>query len=205
LVRVFGPELVSRFLVWALQLKESEANAASVEAALFLIGVAGGLHLIDHLIGASSGWMRYLATAMELNEELIAYQWRWHELLARRAAGGKCDKLDAKEVGQGSEATLPAPVPNSGETAPTAPPPNNSALGDGSAAATTSQSKSTPCEPSEVPLALQQFELARAFSEQVLSKAREESKQWAAEFSAKIDQFEKHLTSSTLSKAPDKR
>jgi len=87
LVRLFGPELVARVLIEVLGLKESEANAVSVEAAFFLISVAGGFHLIDHLIGCSGGWMRYIASAMEINDALIEYQWEWHKLLLIRGRG----------------------------------------------------------------------------------------------------------------------
>lgn len=65
----------------------TDTSAFAVEVALVLIGLAGGFNLVDRLAGLSSGWMRYVSTAMVLDKELVKFQFEWTrlELKARKA------------------------------------------------------------------------------------------------------------------------
>jgi SMODS and SLOG-associating 2TM effector domain 2 len=60
----------------------------AAEAALVLIGAAGGFNLIDRFAGLSTGWMRYVKNAMLLHKELIKFQFEWTRL-ERKATGGQ--------------------------------------------------------------------------------------------------------------------
>jgi hypothetical protein len=73
ILKFFVPLFVSDGLV-------SEHSGIAVEAALVLIGAAAGFNLIDRLAGLSTGWMRYVTTAMRLNEELVEFQFEWNRL-----------------------------------------------------------------------------------------------------------------------------
>jgi len=78
LFKIFSPEVESKIL-HSIGLAADHGSIA-VEAALVLIGVAGGFNLIDRFAGFTNDWMRYMATAMRLNQELIEFQFRWSEL-----------------------------------------------------------------------------------------------------------------------------
>jgi hypothetical protein len=132
----------------------SDISAISVEAALVLIGIAGGLHAIDGLIGASSGWRRYIATAMQINQRLLSFRFQWNELVG--------------------EARLMQPA------SPPKEPPS--------------------CQPGgeeyKLTLIRRKFELLRSFCLGVTEIVRDETTDWAAEFSNSVAQFEKQLPAS---------
>ena len=57
----------------------------AAEAALVLIGIAGGFSLIDKLAGFTASWMRYMLTATRINQALIAFHFDWNELERKRS------------------------------------------------------------------------------------------------------------------------
>jgi hypothetical protein len=52
----------------------------AAEAALVLIGIAGGITLIDRSAGFSADWMRYILTATRLNRTLVEFEFDWNAL-----------------------------------------------------------------------------------------------------------------------------
>jgi hypothetical protein len=76
---------VAETLSGSLGSRVMNISEVSAELALGLLGIAGGLHLIDRLIGASSGWMRYTVAAMKIQQKLLNFQFDWNELLGPKA------------------------------------------------------------------------------------------------------------------------
>jgi hypothetical protein len=150
-----------------LGIPESEAAGISAEAALFLLGIAGGFHLIDRLIGASTGWMRYMGTAMRLNEQLMTFHYRWNELTAFPSSNPPTARPHLPLI----------------DSPQTPPPPN-----PGSPISGQGEQDSSFKSVDQL-----KFELARNFCLAILSTAREETTSWAAEFSDSIAEFEKQL------------
>jgi SMODS and SLOG-associating 2TM effector domain 2 len=52
----------------------------AAEAALLLIGIAGGFNIIDRSAGYSADWMRYIVTATQLNSLLVQFEFEWNAL-----------------------------------------------------------------------------------------------------------------------------
>jgi hypothetical protein len=84
LTKIFGP--VAETLGGPLGRPVANLSEVSAEVALGLLGIAGGLHLIDRLIGASSGWMRYTVVAMQIQQKLLDFQFDWNERLGPKGA-----------------------------------------------------------------------------------------------------------------------
>jgi hypothetical protein len=112
LIRIFSPDIIK--LVGGSV--ASDLSSISVEAALVLIGIAGGLHAIDRLVGASNGWRRYIASAMRINQRLLVFRFDWNELLAHEVSAWERAKPTAdnqkdtkQENPDGAHSPSPAP------------------------------------------------------------------------------------------------
>jgi hypothetical protein len=76
-----------------------DVSNIAVEAALVLLAIAGGLHAIDGLIGASSAWMRYVAAAIGLTDQLVRFRFDWNtiagepQFIASATASNASDNL----------------------------------------------------------------------------------------------------------------
>jgi hypothetical protein len=95
-----------------------DVSNIAVEAALALLAIAGGLHAIDRLIGASSAWMRYVMAAIGLTDQLVSFRLKWNALAAEQqftnssppSAGGGASsgeaRLDAGRTPEGRKFDL---------------------------------------------------------------------------------------------------
>jgi hypothetical protein len=88
--------IVPEFKSLGSQFPNSREFAA--EAALLLIGIAGGFNVIDRAAGYSADWMRYIVTATRLNRALVDFEFKWNAFI-RAASGSQMLPLpDAKAV-----------------------------------------------------------------------------------------------------------
>lgn len=83
-----------------------DVSNIAVEAALVLLAIAGGLHAVDRLIGASSAWMRYISTAIGLQNELLRFRFEWNKI-----AGEKHFTIPPASSGAGGASTGQNPPP----------------------------------------------------------------------------------------------
>jgi len=84
LVHILCPEWPADVIKWLCPHLTGDLTGFSAEAALVFIGIAAGFNLIDRLAGFSTGWMRYMTSAMLANRALLLFELRWN-WLARNA------------------------------------------------------------------------------------------------------------------------
>jgi hypothetical protein len=86
------------------------ASSGAAEASLALIGLAGGLTLIDRTAGFTADWMRYITTASRINRALIEFQFKWNKLDYNSPCLG-ASSIDPPQQPAGSGKKTPEPDP----------------------------------------------------------------------------------------------
>jgi hypothetical protein len=159
LVKIFSP--LEALITGSTGLRLDPNQAA--ELALVLVGLAGGISLIDRLLGLTSGWMRYMTAGMRLNDELANFHFDW-SLWDMKAAASKP-----------GAAVPPSNNEDANQTPPRAP--------EGCKCVCTVETDPTTGR----------IELVRKFCSRVNELVREETSGWADELTKHVSQLTQQL------------
>jgi hypothetical protein len=141
----------------------------AAEFALVLLGFAGGISVLDRVIGLTSGWMSYVSTSMQINHELTEFEFEWSELEMKASAAREAAKVKESVPTQentGERTCAPPPVPQGCKCA---------------------------C-PTDDDFKLARIELARTFCLRVLEIVRQETSGWADELKKNVSQLSDQLS-----------
>jgi hypothetical protein len=167
LLKIFNTQVETGFVRWLFGEGVTNPSALTAELALVLIGIAGGLNLIDRYAGLTDAWMRYITTATRLNRALIAYQFEWNELERSTPRGS---------TASGSPPTSGEDAPKSLPTAPT------ESIGGGT------RGKKAPTDS-----VTERIELVKRFCLAVIDIIGEETLVWADELKERVAQIARNF------------
>jgi hypothetical protein len=198
LLKIFSSDLELKILKSIGWFDVHDPAGFAAEAALVLLGAAGGFNLIDHLASLSTGWMRYVSTAMVLDKELVKFHFEWARLerkvqvksaaaAAAQAAGNQAPSLP------GQQAALAARPPES-DADPCVPSVKRIAVKieyDGNRPSREIVLK----DESRADLTLQRIDLVQEFCSTIFMIVGEETGVWADELKKNITKFTQDVVS----------
>jgi hypothetical protein len=185
LLKIFSPDVELKVLQFFERLvfgsngvspgcNSCDRSGFAAEAALVLIGIATGFSLIDRLAGLSTGWMRYVMTAMRLEEQLVTFQFEWTRLKMEAAREPRAPAGSADDEGRAPKLEAVA-VQFRFE-------------GEG-------QTRSAALRELAPDPTSQRINLVRDFCARVLIIVRDETSVWADELRENVTNFAKHVAS----------
>jgi hypothetical protein len=190
LLKIFNPELEIKILTGLIGIGIPDPAGFTAEAALVLIGAAGGINLIDRLAGLSTGWMRYMTTVMLIHKELIKFHFEWNRL-DRKAALARSSGANAAPGADPAQPPDGGPEPREATAEP-----------DSFKVRTVSIKLAINGQPKEIEwieapsdLTLQGVDLVQDFCSKLYSIMDDETAVWADELKNNVTKFTQDVIS----------